>query len=68
MITQAVKEFSASLNPKVLPYSLMGLILKPIFKINFNIIVPQKGASSSSFPFPFVPLQRRGCLVAPLFL
>jgi hypothetical protein len=23
---------------------------------------------SSSFPFPFVPLQRRGCLVAPLFL
>jgi hypothetical protein len=21
-----------------------------------------------SFPFPFVPLQRRGCLVAPLFL
>jgi hypothetical protein len=22
----------------------------------------------SSFPFPFVPLQRRGCLVAPLFL
>jgi hypothetical protein len=25
-------------------------------------------SSSSSFPFPFVPLQRRGCLVAPLFL
>jgi hypothetical protein len=24
--------------------------------------------SSSSFPFPFVPLQRRGCLVAPWFL
>jgi hypothetical protein len=24
--------------------------------------------SSSSLPFPFVPLQRRGCLVAPLFL
>jgi hypothetical protein len=23
---------------------------------------------TSSFPFPFVPLQRRGCLVAPLFL
>jgi hypothetical protein len=23
---------------------------------------------SSSFPFPFVPLQRRGCLVTPLFL
>jgi hypothetical protein len=23
---------------------------------------------NSSFPFPFVPLQRRGCLVAPLFL
>jgi hypothetical protein len=23
---------------------------------------------SSSFPFPFVPLQRRGCLAAPLFL
>jgi hypothetical protein len=23
---------------------------------------------SSSFPFPFVPLQRRGCLVAPWFL
>jgi hypothetical protein len=22
----------------------------------------------TSFPFPFVPLQRRGCLVAPLFL
>jgi hypothetical protein len=24
--------------------------------------------STSSFPFPFVPLQRRGCLLAPLFL
>jgi hypothetical protein len=24
--------------------------------------------SSASFPFPFVPLQRQGCLVAPLFL
>jgi hypothetical protein len=24
--------------------------------------------SPFSFPFPFVPLQRRGCLVAPLFL
>jgi hypothetical protein len=24
--------------------------------------------NSSSFPFPFVPLQRRGCLVAPWFL
>jgi hypothetical protein len=23
---------------------------------------------SSSFPFPFVPLQRRGCLMAPLSL
>jgi hypothetical protein len=23
---------------------------------------------TSSFPYPFVPLQRRGCLVAPLFL
>jgi hypothetical protein len=23
---------------------------------------------SSSFPFPFVPLQRRGCLVAPVGL
>jgi hypothetical protein len=25
-------------------------------------------SSSFSFAFPFVPLQRRGCLVAPLFL
>jgi hypothetical protein len=24
--------------------------------------------NTSSFPFPFVPLQRRGCLVAPWFL
>jgi hypothetical protein len=24
--------------------------------------------NNSSFPFPFVPLQRRGCLVAPWFL
>jgi hypothetical protein len=28
----------------------------------------QKFASSSSFPFPFVPLQRRRCLVAPWFV
>jgi len=27
-----------------------------------------KSRKSSSFPFPFVPLQRRGCLMAPWFL
>jgi hypothetical protein len=27
-----------------------------------------QNSSSSSFPFPFVPLQQWGCLVAPLFL
>jgi hypothetical protein len=30
--------------------------------------VLKKNQTSSSFPFPFVPLQRRGCLVAPWFL
>jgi hypothetical protein len=30
--------------------------------------LPLSSSFSSSFPFPFVPLQRRGCLVAPLFL
>jgi hypothetical protein len=49
-----------------------------VFKINF-VWIPclsqayymsylTQPSSSSSFPFPFVPLQRRGCLVAPLFL
>jgi hypothetical protein len=28
----------------------------------------QSARSETSFPFPFVPLQRRGCLVAPWFL
>jgi hypothetical protein len=28
----------------------------------------KKQTSYPSFPFPFVPLQRRGCLVAPWFL
>jgi hypothetical protein len=37
------------------------------FVINFGFI--NTGLDlTSSFPFPFVPLQRRGCLVAPLFL
>jgi hypothetical protein len=27
-----------------------------------------KQPETSSFPFPFVPLQRRGCLAAPWFL
>jgi hypothetical protein len=31
-------------------------------------ILQQFITNTSSFPFPFVPLQRRGCLVAPLFL
>jgi hypothetical protein len=36
---------------------------KPGEKIPFCIT-----RNTSSFPFPFVPLQRRGCLVAPWFL
>jgi hypothetical protein len=34
----------------------------------FYWLCPSLGIPSSSFPFQFVPLQRRGCLVAPLFL
>jgi hypothetical protein len=37
-------------------------IMPGVFFRNFYIHI------SSSFPFPFVPLQRRGCLVALLFL
>jgi hypothetical protein len=33
---------------------------------NENFSIRPRG--TSSFPFPFVPLQHRGCLVAPLFL
>jgi hypothetical protein len=38
------------------------------FNIAFHNFEDMLYDYTSSFPFPFVLLQRRGCLVAPLFL
>jgi hypothetical protein len=43
-------------------------VVDVVFKEIIGVYTENNTRISSSFPFPFVPLQRRGCLVAPLFL
>jgi hypothetical protein len=47
---------------KMLNY-LLGLTTARICFLRFDVLILVKNSSS----FPFVPLQRQGCLVAPYF-